>query len=101
LGAAVDYDLASRTQKQLFGTWNMGGVSVRGRQALFSRHEVGLLRLMNLDDKDNVRTVYDHGIIPDYANDPQAYDKEVRANLSSCGKRAAFIMNGDLYVLEL
>lgn len=94
LGAAVKMDCATLDRRMLFQSWNMGHVSVRGNQALFSRHELGRLELMNLDTRE-MRIVLEHGVT---TND---YDQQVRANLSPCGKLAAFTWNGDLCVLEL
>lgn len=93
-GAAVFYDLESGQRRTLFETWNMGHVSVRGRKALFSRHEHGRLDLMNLDTLQ-IEATFAHGVV---SND---YDTQVRANLSPCGRRATFTWNGDLCVLEL
>lgn len=93
-GAAVQVDLATHERTIIFETWNMGHVSVRGNRALFSRHEKGILELRDLTTRQVLYT-FNHGVI---SND---YDVQVRANLSPCGTRATFTMNGDLYVLEL
>lgn len=97
LGAAVRYDLETRKRKEIFGTWNMGHVSVRGNCALFSRHEEGKLELFEFFPEGGGSSTYifNHGI---KSND---YDLQVRANLSPCGRVAAFTMNGDLWVLGL
>lgn len=99
IGAAVHLDLASRMRRQLFSTWNMGHVSVRGNRALFSRHELGTLVMLDIYANESW-TVMNHGVIAPTSSQ-EDYDRQVRANLSPCGTRAAFTMHGDLYVLEL
>lgn len=94
LGGAVRWDIEDRHRTMLIKTWRMGHVSVRGNRALFSRHELGEIQLMNLDTKSLVTLVH-HGIVSD------DYDRQVRASLSPCGNFATYIADGVLYLLPI
>ena len=94
-GACVQWHLASHTRRELFKTWNMGHVAVRGKRALISNATTLTLDVLDLDS-GAMRTAYTHGI-----NAGGDYDKQVRANLSPDGSRACFMMNGAVYLLEL
>ena len=93
-GKTIRWDIKMRQRFELFDTWNMGHVSVRGNLALFSRHEKGGLELRDLTTNQVVYK-HTHGVV---SND---YDVQVRANLSPCGRRATWTQDKQLYVLEL
>jgi hypothetical protein len=90
-GACVIWRFPQFTRTELFHTWNMGHVSVRGGRILVSDDKA----LWLVDLQGNVQHVVDHGV---HVRD---YDTQVRANLSPCGRRATWLGNGTLHVLEL
>jgi hypothetical protein len=96
LGACVLWDLRTFTKRVLFSTWNMGHVSVRAERCLLS--DAMNLSLVALDGS-GVTTLAQHGMT---GND---YDHQCMANLSPCGRVAAFMSNTDgrmnLYLLVL
>jgi hypothetical protein len=98
-GACVYWNLNApldeRNRRELWDTWNMGHVSVRGTQVLASNATARELALVDVNT-GSYRTLFPHGV------DPQGdYDRQVRANLSPCGRRATFMINGALYVLAV
>jgi hypothetical protein len=95
VGACKWVDLADRSRQRILtgpGVWNMGHVSIRAGRWLLSDATALDLKLLN----GGPVTVFHHGVDPGWD-----YDRQVRANLSPCGTRAAFMMDGDAYVLEL
>ena len=95
-GYAVCRHLESGQQANIFSTWDMGHVSVRGERALWSRQELGHLALGSPFAVNTAPTpIFQHGETSD------EYDRQVRANLSPCGRVATFTLQGDLCVLEL
>jgi hypothetical protein len=97
-GACVQVDLRTLDRRELFRTWSMGHVSVRGDRCLVSNATSRALELIDLRD-GSTRTLLSD--IPGW--EPGNYDTQVRANLSPCGRLAAFVssMTGrnELYLL--
>jgi hypothetical protein len=99
-GACVAWDLTRdltlQNQKHLFGTWNMGHVSIRAGRCLHS--DETSLNLVNLDGS-GVTRLLDHGMVG------SGYDYQCMANLSPCGRVAAWVSNAagrfDLYLGEV
>lgn len=99
-GACVKWDLTQpltpARRLELFQTWGMGVVSVRGGRCLVSGGaSLGLVAL----DGSGVTPLLEHGMVG------AGYDFYVRANLSPCGQVAAYISNAagrfDGYLLVL
>lgn len=94
-GACVRWDLEALERRELWQTWNMGHVAVRGNKILASNAESLTLSLYDLSADTHQQLLY-HGV-----NAGGDYDRQVRANLSPCGTRACYMINNDVHVLEL
>lgn len=94
-GACVIWNLEDLSRRELWQTWNMGHVAVRGNKILASNAESLTLSLYNIDDSSNQQLLY-HGVNPH-----GEYDRQVRANLSPCATRACYMIDNDIHVLEL
>jgi hypothetical protein len=90
-GKCVWWDLRTLTRRDLFSTWNMGHLSVRGNRILHSDGE----KLGLLDPEGTYRNLLNH------AARVVDYDSQVRANLSPCGTRACYMVNGAVFLLEV
>lgn len=92
----LDRPLTEGNRRELFHTWNLGHVSVRAGRCLHSDHTN--LNLIALDGS-GVTPLTAHGMIG------SGYDYTCHANLSPCGRVAAWISNAagrfDLYVMGL
>jgi hypothetical protein len=91
----LDAPLDERNRRELLRTWNLGHVSVRGVRALLSNATAKELALVDVHT-GSYTTLFQHGV--DAQGD---YDRQVRANLSPCGRRATFLLNGALYVMAV
>lgn len=91
-GACVVWSFPEFSRRELFSTWNMGHVSVKGNRILHSDNEkIGLVDAETGAYQELLR----HGVqVTDY-------DSQIRANLSPCGMRAFWIANGDIHVLAI
>lgn len=84
-GACVRIDLATLDRRELFRTWGMGHVSVRGDRCLLSdKYSLSLVAL----DGSGLTPIAEHGMVSD-----GTYDTQVKANLSPCGRVATFMSN--------
>lgn len=97
IGACVRLSLLDRSERRaLFSTWNMGAVSVRRGRCLLS--DATALSLVALDGS-GVTPLLSHGMTGG------GYDYQVHANLSPCGRVAAWVSNVagrmDLYLFVL
>jgi len=100
-GACVRWDLTmpihAEQRRELFSTWGMGHVSVRGNRCLLS--DTTHLSLVALDGS-GVVPILEHGMLSD-----GSYDTQVHASLSPCGRLASYVSNAagrmDLYVVEV
>jgi hypothetical protein len=94
LGACVVWDLRARTKRALWHTWNMGHVSFEAGRLLSSDSES--LTLVDVNNA-SMQHVISHG-----GRVTADYDTSIRANLSPCGRRATYMINGtSLFVVEL
>lgn len=95
-GACVLWDLRGRLvperRLELFKTWNMGYVSIRGGRCLNSGETH--LSLVALDGS-GLTPLLEHGI---NTND---YDKRIKANLDPSGRVACYMANGTVFLLLL
>ena len=94
-GRCVLMDLRTGRRTDLFQTWNMGHVAVRGDRVLVSNATARELALVDVRD-GSYRTLLTD--IPGWGRD---YDSQVRANLSPCGTRACFMAGGAIYMIPL
>ena len=99
-GACVRMDLQTLERRELFRTWSLGHLSVRGDRCLVSDATRRALELIDLRD-GSTRT-----LLADISGwDASDYDRQVRANLSPCGRLAAFVSNmtgrNELYLLAI
>lgn len=97
IGACVRMNLSDVSDRTvLFGTWNMGHVSVRAGRCLLS--DAAHLSLVGLDGS-GVTRLLEHGMVG------SGYDFQVHANLSPCGRVASYVSNAagrfDLYLAVL
>jgi hypothetical protein len=97
-GACVRVDLRTLERRELFSTWNLGEVSIRGNRCLLSDATNRNLALVDLETGDR-RVLLEHGMTG------SGYESQVHGNLSPCGKVAAFVSNRtgrlELYVIVL
>lgn len=91
IGACVYLNLGTLEQRPLFSMWNMGYVSVRGDRCLHSSEAE--LRLIDLHT-GAATVLLEHGGGTDY-------DDRVKASLSPCGRVATYMVNRDVYLVEL
>jgi len=95
-GACVLWDLTQPLtpgrRRDLFPTWNMGYVSIRGGRCLHSGETH--LSLVALDGSGETPLI-DHGV---RSND---YDARVKANLDPSGRVATYMVDGQVYLLVL
>lgn len=92
-GACVVWNLRERSRRELWRTWNMGHVSWQAGRLLSSDNESLTLVDTNSAAMQHVQS---HGI-----HVTSDYDTQVRANLSPCGKRATYIGDDGIHVVEL
>lgn len=96
-GACVLWDLRKNQVRELFLTWNMGHLSIRGGRCLLS--DATRIALVALDGS-GVTPLLTHGMVSD-----GAYDTQVFANLDPTGRIAAYMSNAagrlDLYLYLL
>lgn len=94
-GACVRWDFPAFTRTELFKTWNMGHVAVRGDRWLLSDDK----RISLMDANGQLTTLVEHGMIG------SGYDFQVFANLSPDGRVATWMSNKsgrmDAYILML
>jgi len=97
-GACVRVDLPSLQRTELFPTWNLGHVAVRGDRILVS-DAVNI----NLFSDGQLRPICAHGMVNPYPpEDPRSYDDQVFGNISHDESTVAFVSNKegrmDLYI---
>lgn len=85
-GACVRVDLTTLERRTLYSTWNLGHLSVRGDRVLVSDAEAKSLRLVDLKGRP-IGEPTAHGMVG------EGYDYQCHANLSPCGRVAAFVSN--------
>ena len=95
-GACVRWDLnqplTPGRRVELFSTWNMGYVSIRGGRCLHSGEtHISLVAL----DGSGETPLLDHGV---RSND---YDARVKANLDPSGRVATYMVEGQVFLLVL
>ncbi len=93
IGACVFMDLVTLEQRELFKTWNMGYVAVRGHIGIHSGAET--IDLVALDGSGLTPLIEHH------ANAGDDYDKRVKANLDPTGRIACYMLDGVVYLLIL
>lgn len=87
-GQCVYWDLRTLTRRELFATWNMGHVSVRGDVCLSSNSDT--IAVVDLNGGGR-RPFLNHGMV---IHDPEhAYDDMTKANLDPSGRIACYMSN--------
>lgn len=99
-GQCVQWDLATLTKRDLFPTWSMGHVSVRGDRILVS-DAVSLFLVHRFPEGGpTTEQILKHGMVSD-----GTYDTQVFGNLSPDGSVVTFLSNKegrmDAYILIL
>ena len=96
IGACIRFDPRTRERRPLFDSWAVGHLSVRGRRCLHTNDTT--IRMIDVETKA-ITPVCDHGMIG------SGYDFQCHANLSPCGRAAAWVSNVagrmDLYACRL
>lgn len=100
-GACVRWDLPGMQRTNLFSTWNMGHISIRGGRCLVSDSRD--IRLVSLEGSGAQLEIIEHGMQLLDPNKP--YEYAMHASLSPCGRAVSFVSNRagrfDMYVLTL
>lgn len=101
-GQCVVWDLRRGTRTDLFATWNMGHLSVRGDRVLVSHAQQREIALVDRQTGE-YRVIVPAGHVSLAGWDPADYDSQVRANLSPCGRRAVWLSDHGhaLWMMEL
>lgn len=98
-GRCIWLSLSTLQRRDLFQTWAMGSISLRGYTCLHTDAK----ELALLDIGTGQRTpILQHGVeIPANATPEERYNLTVRGSLSPCGKVATYIGNGAMYLVTM